>query len=469
MWIYKYNLPKFEDYEVFSTIESCLPQIKVIPLDTIYIRGKNIKEAEKKVYYDYFFKDYLKLGKKLYNLAHRVICCDAEILNDIKLNTCYFSESGEISLNKYEQRILNSYQKNIDNLEKQLENCDSPSLIFETLDLIDNIFVFIMVLNTHIDIDPNIYLTKIIEILQKLDKEKIEEDKISETQKSLNILMNELVNLSKEKNFNLRRYVALSPTKKIDNILNVDVLNYSKVPPLSIYYNDEQFPKLKEIILEWLNINGFPYFVIPKKEQEYLDYINKKVEQESINDPKEYQDYKNKSKSNNKNYIIPCENLIIHSVSTYLLYTILHQQMKAPDNIKSFYSINGSNKKQLNLNSIYKFKKIVSYYTKSTCNTIDSFIIQPNNIIDYNEEEYEDNHFAESYVKFNNLCIAANLLLNESTQKVTWKKYKVCIRCGKHIKKGYKYCEKCRKESRNEYKKLKARERRKKEKENNKK
>lgn len=463
------NLPSFERYELFDIFEDGLcPTLMfssdykgVRDIDTLYIKGINKYNSHtKKIESEKFLEDYLKLGKKLFQLAiskNKIIfhlnkpLDDADFIsyyieeiydNDQALN---FNEKIDIDilteLTDYLGDQINSFTEILD-LRDQLidignEN-DFCKIIFITVDLIDDI-INLFIINLTLDLDFS--LNRLLDIVKKIVDKYYSENALNNSAKILNIflsaqfdlndLLEEVELLQKNKGFELKKHFSISNnTKNFQNMGKINIYNKFEKSPLEIKFAYSQLKDLKRIIINWLNDYGFPYYIRKKDEAKYRKNTGMR----------------------DGDYCIPCNLLITNSIFSYMVYTIFDDWNVADINIKNIFGFDDNDIFSKNRSKIQEVIKSFHYYNNSVCSKILGFNTKEY-VIEDNEEDHEKKVFKEDskfkeegsgkVLYFNNLLLAVNKLIEEKIREPINTSRKRCLTCGKVFivsRKNRKYC-----------------------------
>ena len=173
-------------------------------------------------------------------------------------------------------------------------------------------------------------------------------------------------------------------------------------------------------------------------------------------------------------FLIPCEYLIINSIYIYLFYSILVEQQEANSVIKHTFGI-GNKFTRDKLKEINELRNNYKYYFYNVCDEIfDIKLKSDKNEISITKEGKKEskNHFIKGTnidfyeLYFNNLCIAANIWLEEETKYTVFSDKKQCPICKRWFSpeefKYKKYCsDKCQKEGNRKQENLNKKKRRK--------
>lgn len=475
-YLYKKNLPSFERYELFDTREEDWEATVVIPefknrgirdIETLYIKGvKRVDNYKNKIEYKEFFNDYLKLGRNLFELSmteHKVHFVENYELDIITLTSNYIEKNFfEIPLSDSQERII----KNIIDLKEDFLYMDLPdyfnNLIFDIINLIDDIMDLLNLLLREKNYSIDDYLNElwgiieeavdVCDILSKKDEFNEISKLFSNCQTELNKLFKKIEQAIKNSKIDLRKKIIISNAQKSE-ITKSNILNKYEESPLIVIFTYDQLNDLKNIITNFLKKYGFPYYVFTEDEKDYKNYVNDNI-----------------IKINSNDDVIPCNILILNSIFNYLLYTILTEWKTADSKIKKIWGFDEKKLKSKNITTIHKIRKMYSYFNSNLSSKLYNFKNHINNIDDEHnfnmeflndENDYKncDNYFKsdkdEEYCEFyfNNLCIAANEILNrECKYDDIDAESKNCPNCGEVFipSKSYRVycCDKCRKEGR---------------------
>lgn len=482
-YIYLKNLPLFERYELIDTNEETWKSTRNVGLfnnrgirsiNSLYIKGINkISDEDRKIDdYKVFFKDYLNLGKKLFELSTsknkmsfiKPISIDDDSLIESKYNeeirdTSSFDKKYWDKLDK----IYNLYNS----IEGVYENEIYNNYVFNLIDKVDKILNSLMVLDMKFNYDVEDEVHTLYDFFSDyydyfMDA-KDDEDLIDYKFDDLDELIETIENIKKENEFNLKKELALSNAKKRVNYdtNHVEFNNYFKESPIDIKFTYDQIKDLKRIIIAWLKKYGFPYYVKKEDEIKYREKI-KSIKEFNISD---------------NEFLIPCENLIVNSIYTYLFYSILIKQQEADLVIKQTFGI-GNKLTRDKLKEINELRKAYKHYFYNVCDEIFDIKLKFNKnfiLISDEAKKVSKNRFIKEKIAryyemyFNNLCIAVNILLEEETKYNVFSDKKQCPICKKWLSpeefKYKKYCsDKCQKEGNRKQENLNKKRQRKEEK-----
>ena len=461
-YIYTQNLYCYEKYEVFdlndddsySTAKIGINNDKGVRFpESIYIKGINRIQNER-VSSKFFLKDYLDLGKKLFELAsskNNISFATNRLLDDDDIKSKYIEENFidflDTPLSETQITLIDKISHLIHEVETPISyNDKSYNMFLNIIDIADVILnsIFIIV-NKEIKYDVTDDLKKLSYILENLYSE-INENKISllsiltMVQYSLVTLLKKIDDILNNNKLNLRNTVArsISIRKDKNNITNIDVLKAYEKSPLTITFTYSQMKDVKKYLKDWLKIYGFPYY-------SDIDFVtDKMLKERNIN-------YENGD-------IIPACNIIENSVFNYMFYEIIIMQQEADEKIKNLFFFK-ENYTQKNLSYAYELKELTNYYREKICMNVFEEKIGFYEKIIKDKEEYDasTNHFknisedgydGKEFI-FKNLCVAANMMLKEEIKNIPLNKKKKCGNCGNYFtpnKKFYKYCsEDCKK------------------------
>lgn len=467
--IYIDNIPSFEEYDLvdlntYNTLflmkkynEEHADKIsKGIRLpDRMFIIGKGMQpnnDSNRTINAKTFYEDYLKLGKKLFELSTSKHNIEFEYSyqfddDDLYLKHLVFNPEYEIMMReKYE-----NYLDEIYTIREEAEVYLSYTIFEEKygifLDLTDKILNMIYILYSVFNQDVEEHLKKlettVSEIFEyciqiDIDKSKDIFNGLENINNKLLILLKNIKNGMGNNNFDIRKKTITSSRKKMDNITNIDFYNKMNEYPITVKFTYSQFKELKRIIKTWLKKYGFPYYVNQKDVEKYKIEINKilKLKEDEM--------------------AVPCDILIIHSVYNYMLYTLFTDKNKTDDKIKNLFNSNNTSKKR-NKKNIFSIRDSFAYFNNVVCTYIlldfkSSYVY--NEV--YDEKELRKNNYLCEYIddeeyykdrSFNNLCIAFGLILkNEILYETPVSDEKKCSVCGNWFIPNQEYKVYCSKE-----------------------
>lgn len=444
MYVYIDEIPDFENYDLVNIDEELHKKLFNLPPErlqfgtsSLYIVGTNkIDIKQKKIFYDYLRKDFLKLGKNLFNIAkqnNKIRFEPIDKINNKEFESYYLEHVlFEIELTKKQSQIMSEIYKNYDNVIYTLSTNKKTQNIYSYIYIMDDIINSLYLLHDKLNFKIDDYLMMLLNILKKLNKNLKLNIHIANILTEIKELSDTIENIKNEYKFDLKKEISLAlkePTK-----LNVN--KYFEAPPLSITFNYSQYPEIKKHILKWVNEYGFPYYVLSKEEDKYKNKITKFINLK------------------NNEYAVPCEELILCSVFSYMFYTIRTDWKKADEKIKGLFGFNLNNNTRNNSKKITNIKKLFSYYnTYVITNQLGLYSGYDNiSISNYKEKDakkkYEDcdnyfkytNDYSQEYQEniFYNICLANYYLINDSVNmkdnnlKLLRKnKQKQCKICGK--------------------------------------
>ncbi len=486
-YIYLKNLPLFERYELIDTNENTWKSTRNVGLfnnrgirsiNSLYIKGINkISDEDRKIDdYKVFFKDYLNLGKKLFELSIsknkmsfiKPILIDDDSLIELKYNEEIMDMSNFNK--KYGDLIddINDLYNSIEN-EIDVDNDYVYNYIYNLLSTVDKILSSLAILDKVFNYNVKEELHTLYDFFLEYYNYFFEEtDGIKLIDYKFNYL-DELIesidNIKKENGFNLKKELALSNAKKRVNYDTnyVEFNNYFKESPIDVRFTYDQIKDLKRIIITWLKKYGFPYYVKKEDELEYREKI-KSIKEFNISD---------------NEFFIPCEHLIVNSIYTYLFYSLLIKQQEADPVIKQIFGVETKLTRD-KLKEINELRNAYKYYFNNVCDEIFDIRLKSNKNethIEEEEKKVSKNYFIkendDGYYKlyFNNLCIAANIWLEKETKNNIFSDKKQCPICERWFYpeefKYRKYCsDKCQKEGNRKQENLNKKKNRKEKKQN---
>ena len=527
--IYTDNLPQFEKYEIIETnIEEWHSINKAVQKDNIsgiynvdylYIKGFNRLEVEDNtIPVEQFFKDYLKLGKKLFDLStpkHTIrFIIEQDITNSPDLKSHYiemyyhdivenltdtekdlvkeFEKMEELIIkledtyNKKEENIffienLMDEKKDLVKEVKKIEEFSTKTRkIYDTFkenislikQLTSECFWNALIL---IDIKEQSIYMKLWELLEfsfVLDEYNYKISNLySKDLKKLNNIDNTLLEyynklvifkeqssrLLSECNFEKKLKKKLSRgIRSLEKITNTKFYNYKDELPITINFGINQMKNVKNILMTWLKKYGFPYYVSEENEEEYHKQTKKIL---SLNDNEE---------------LIPCRDIVYNSIFNYMYYTLYIDWNNTDKKILDIFKITSKDlakgNKLDNRKHIVSQKKILTDYNKFVCTSIlnfksDSKIEDIDILPDKSDNNftYSKNEFTQEEI-FNNMCVAMNkLVYNKTYNYKTTGKIQYCQICNKELKPHErKYCSnpKCKRKGKQETDKLNKRKNR---------
>lgn len=479
--LYIDNIPRFEEYDLIDLNQDDAEfLIKVnedkekiyrgvrVP-DNMYIIGKNQLEYIEYLDVADFKKDYLKLGKDLFNL------CISK--NNIEFDNSYKLDDKDIYL-KY---ICSDYDYQFEAHKKYKEDFDNiydfkneVEIFFYNTVYEERVVIFIDTLDRIVNILISIYAAKNINIKKYLDRidkevlsrmskcitmlEKENSKLISSEIDKINVeLQNILIELESvgTNEVNIRRKISTSSRKNIDEITNIDFKNKVNECPIKIKFTYNQFKDLKRIIKKWLKKYGFPYYVSTDDEDDYIQKIHERLDLKD-----------------NEN-AVPCDILINNSIYSYILYDVLVNKNKSNEVIRKLFDL--KNNKKINNKNFFSLRDDYLYYTNiNSAKLFDYKSSYTDDDVADKKDLREDNDFAhkgdDGWYKdriFNNLCIAFNIKLkNDTLYETPNSKDRQCPICKKWftVNKKYRtYCSnKCKEKGKREKEKEYKRKQRKK-------
>jgi len=479
-YIYKdKNLLSFEKYELFDPSEENWRATTFIPsfpqgvrhIDSLYIKGINRIFSSKTINCKDFFSDYLKLGKKLFELAtsrNKISFTLNEDLDDSELNSNYIEKVMTFDTAVCSSKMLNS---NIGSNFSEKQNCileevlnlrdkfstlaedkNFNNLIYGLIDIIDDI-INLLLENTTIQIDIYKNLCDLLGIVKKAYNYCNSGKNYSDVEITKNLLLAQaelsdlqfrIEDIQKKNNFDLRKNLTISNRKKYETTTKTNVYNKFKDSLLEVVFTYNQIKDLKRIIINWLDNYGFPYYV---KESDEVEYRNKIIEIFKLEKEENKNEYNGIISLKENEEIIPCNFLITNSIFCYMLYKIFDDWNAAEDNIKSIFGFENKSDFRDNRSRIQKIKDANKYYNNSVCSNILGFSTKEYIV----NEENTNNKFKDKDsgcdLYFNNLLLVSNRLINEKTLEPINIKQEKCPICGKKFTKNKDrrgYCsEKC--------------------------
>ena len=486
-YIYLKNLPLFERYELIDTNENTWKSTRNVGLfnnrgirsiNSLYIKGINkISDEDRKIDdYKVFFKDYLNLGKKLFELSiskNKMSFIKPILIDDDSLIESKYNEEIMDMSNfnkKYGDLIddINGLYNSIEN-EIDVDNDYVYNYIYNLLSTVDKILSSLAILdkvfNYNVKEELHALYDFFLEYYNYFFEETDDIKLIDYKFNYLDELIESIDNIKKENGFNLKKELALSNAKKRVNYDTnyVEFNNYFKESPIDVRFTYDQIKDLKRIIITWLKKYGFPYYVKKEDELEYREKI-KSIKEFNISD---------------NEFLIPCEHLIVNSIYIYLFYSILVEQQEADSVIKYTFGIRNKFTRD-KLKEINELRNNYKYYFYNVCDEIfDIKLKSDKNEISITKEEKKEskNHFIKGTnidfyeLYFNNLCIAANIWLEEETKYTVFSDKKQCPICKRWFSpeefKYKKYCsDKCQKEGNRKQENLNKKKNRKEKKQN---
>lgn len=452
--IYIDNIPRFEEYDLIDLNtdntfflmkkynEEHINKISKgtrLP-DRMFIVGKRIQknneDSDRTINAKTFHDDYLKLGKKLFELSTSK--------HDIEFEYSYQLDNDDLYLKhlvtnyEYEIMMREKYEDYLDEIYTIREEAEVylDNTVFEEkygvfLDLTDKILNIICILYSVFNQDVEEHLKRLETIMSEIfeyciqidiDKSKDIFNGLENINDKLLILLKNIRSGMENNNFDIRKITITSSRKKMDNITNIDFYNKMNEYPITVKFAYSQFKELKRIIKTWLRKYGFPYYVNQKDVKKYEIEINKilKLKEDEM--------------------AVPCDILIIHSIYNYMLYTLFTDKNKTDDKIKRLFNFN-SDSKSKNKSNVFSIRDNFNYYNNIVCTHI---LLDFKSSYNPNDEEDEeklrkDNYLCDYIEKkgcyedrtFNNLCIAFELILkDEILYETPVSDEKKCSVCG---------------------------------------
>lgn len=433
--IYIDNIPSFEEYDLvdlntYNTLflmkmynEEHSDKISKgirIP-DRMFIIGKGMQpnnDSNRTINAKTFYEDYLKLGKKLFELSTSKYNIEFEYSYQLDDDDLYLKHL--VFNTEYETMMREKYENYIDEIYTIREEAGVylSYTIFEEkysifFDLTDKILNMIYILYSVFNQDVEEYLKKLETTMSEIfeyciqidiDKSKDIFNGLENINNKLLILLKNIRNGMRNNNFDIRKKTITSSRKKTDNITNIDFYNKMNQYPITVKFTYSQFKELKRIIKTWLKKYGFPYYVNQEDVKKYEIEINKIL------------------KLKDDEMAVPCDILIIHSVYNYMLYTLFTDKNKTDDKIKRLFNFN-SDSKSKNKSNVFSIRNNFNYYNNIVCTYIllnfKSYYVY-NEV--YDEKELRKDNYLCDYIEkkgcyedrtFNNLCIAFGLMLKD--------------------------------------------------------
>lgn len=433
--IYIDNIPSFEEYDLvdlntYNTLflmkmynEEHSDKISKgirIP-DRMFIIGKGMQpnnDSNRTINAKTFYEDYLKLGKKLFELSTSKYNIEFEYSYQLDDDDLYLKHL--VFNTEYETMMREKYENYIDEIYTIREEAGVylSYTIFEEkysifFDLTDKILNMIYILYSVFNQDVEEYLKKLETTMSEIfeyciqidiDKSKDIFNGLENINNKLLILLKNIRNGMRNNNFDIRKKTITSSRKKTDNITNIDFYNKMNQYPITVKFTYSQFKELKRIIKTWLKKYGFPYYVNQEDVKKYEIEINKilKLKEDEM--------------------AVPCDILIIHSVYNYMLYMLFTDKNKTDDKIKRLFNFN-SDSKSKNKSNVFSIRNNFNYYNNIVCTYIllnfkSSYVY--NEV--YDEKELRKDNYLCDYIEkkgcyedrtFNNLCIAFGLMLKD--------------------------------------------------------
>lgn len=494
------NLPMYERYEFIDANEDIWKKLKensnmdMRGIDKLFIKGINREEREENtILWEDFFKEYLKLGKKLFELVykkHRIRLIHSYQVDEIlDLKERYVGQNYlDITENLQSDEIsfIGSTLESLDKLEiiSNKSHIDR-NVITKITKLGREILCDLLILHNlkNLDIFPYLYklsdtLFSEVELINMEFKSILKDQLFSDSPLNYNELnkiqkmcLEDLTSFIEElrkilpndeiQNI-IQKELSNNKVKKLNNIKNSHFYNYNKSSLITVLFSYNHLKDIKRIILPFLKRFGFPYFVSNYEEKEYHQISSSLV---SLNDNEE---------------IIPCNLLIENSIFNYMYYSLFSNweatderilevfHFISKDEFRDSKELKDSTYFRTNRKNIINDKTNLFYYYNVICSDIFGF--ESGFFEIEKEQNTNNNHFRSVKDKiytekiFSNLCIAMNMLIQEQTDYFTVQtKYKKCLSCGKKFvpsAKLKKYCsKKCsiqgRKNNDKERKKLK--------------
>lgn len=445
MFVYVDDIPKFEKYDLVNVERLPLHKTR-FETSTLYIKGEKYVETKvKSVYFDYLFKDFCDLGKKLYQLAKQnsqILFDSTDIITDDDFESYYiekefFNLDLKIKSNELIEEIFDEYYA----IKEKTINANEDMLVSNAYSITQNIINSLIFLCDRYKYDIDDYLTKILKMLKNTKENK----NYLALLMNINFLYNEVYEIKQKQNLDFKLKKEVSIASKYPTKITID--NYYKEPPLFITFNFSQYEKIKKYIISWVKKYGLPYYPPLNLEEDYKERIKKEIE---IKDDE---------------IAIPCEPLIMTSIFSYLLYTIRNDWKKADSYIKSLFKFKEDNKLNDNKKQITKIKEAFSHYCKKTITNLRGFECSYKNIDKINDNNYFKNYddISQSYQEkiFNNICLASYYIIEDKinlkkqkTQLSTKNKKKQCAICGKWFTPNQNYRTFCSNKCKNEQKRI---------------
>ena len=275
--IYLENIPMYEEYDLIDLNENdTIFLMKMyekehknkisngtrLP-DGMFIIGRKKQKNNNSVSAEQFFKDYLKLGKDIFNLA--ISKKDIEIQYPYKLSDDYIYLKHIASDPEFEFKMREKYDYHLDEIYTikeevcvYLEDKAYEESLSDFQTLTDENLNIIYVLHIFFKQEVKDKLEKLINIMAKIFEcclqidTKFSEDiftKLCKINKELQIMLNDLEIEMKNKNLNIRKKTITSNARKLENITNIDFINLTNDYPIKIKFTYNQFKQLKK---KWL-------------------------------------------------------------------------------------------------------------------------------------------------------------------------------------------------------------------------
>ncbi len=412
--VYIDGIPTFRKYDLININEGIQHLFKnQLNANFLYIKGINkIEDKKKTTYYGYLLKDYLKLGKELYNLA--------------KQNKIKFEYMDKISNSDFESHFLENIMFGINFTDNQKEIIEQigeiyddifiklfnnkSNLIYSYVDYIDDIINSLFLLYNNINYKIDNYLISLLELLKTLNiilDNNSNDDKIISTLEMIKKLSIDIENIKNKNKFDLKKEISLALKKPKKYTVN----KYFDIPPLTVIFNINQLPEIKKSILKWINEYGLPYYIAPDALDENSDYNKTYKEKIHINTDIAISE---------ENYLIPCEDLVLSSIFCYIIHSIRTDWKKTDKEIKYLFDFKDDDNINNNSKRISDIIKLFNYYNTYSI-TIQygfncSYYI--NDISDNNSDNYFISFNDETYTNeekiFNNICLASYYLVKDS-------------------------------------------------------
>lgn len=450
--VYFDKTPSFKEYDLININEGIQHLFKnQLNANFLYIKGINkIEDKKKTTYHGYLLKDYLKLGKELYNLAkqNKIKFEYMDEINNSDFESHYLENiMFEINFTDNQREIINQIGEIYDDIFIKLSN-NKSNFIYSYVDYIDDSINSLFLLYNNINYEIDNYLISLLELLKTLNiilDSSIDDDKIISTLEKIKKLSIDIESIKDKNKFDLKNKISLALKKPKKYTIN----KYFDIPPLTVIFNINQLPEIKKIILKWVNEYGLPYYIAPDASDESSDHNKTYKEKVHINTDIAISE---------DNYLIPCEDLILSSIFCYMIYSIRTDWKKTDKGIKYLFGFKDDDNINNNSKKISDIIKLFDYYNTYSI-TIQYGFDCSYYIIDTDKQKNLSDNYFSYYNKdtltneekiFNNICLASYFLVKDSINmkdnnlKLSQKnKQKQCHICNKWFtpnKELKKYC-----------------------------
>lgn len=476
--IYFDNLPMYEKYEFIDTHDELYQGLNLtsIRADDLYIKGiDRINRVNNTILLEDFSIEYMKLGKKLFELVykkHKITfkytyrITENLDLKDRYIQKNYFELVG--GLQSDEINLINSISNSLNKLVwfNEVSSVDK-NINKKIIDIGQELLDDLIILYDEVRLDIFQYLYNLDDILASeiklLDKEicsrvnnlifddrNFNSNEIQEIQAMcLSDLTSILDELSKKTpKQKIEAILKNSLKKELSNNKSVDLkyidnINYygSDIKSfITFLFECNQLKDIKKAILPFIKKFGFPYFDNNQNHKTNICPIKLNVNED----------------------IIPCNILIENSIFYYMYYTLFSDWQTTDKRILEVFDFipkEEFKKSKLKGKTFFKVNRKNIIFYKNNWLRYNDFInrdilgMEHSYKKEKDENRYNDNHFnitgkdGFNYkIIFYNFCTAMNMLLQEKTDYFTTETTQdKCKFCGKKFtptSKLKKYCSK---------------------------